>query len=89
MTAHVRAKHTEKYEEFKENRLKIIEENTVHSGEKPAAPDTTTTPITPKPEEADTPTDPEEADTTTDKPAPKEQTSGGFLGFIEQCLNSL
>lgn len=84
LTSHVRSKHTDKYEEFKENKTTFIEENKV-GAEQPASPVEPTTP-------APTPETPEPEPVKVDKPdtpAPEEQQTAGFLGFIRQCLETV
>lgn len=77
MTAHVRHKHPEKYEEFKANRATIIEKNKIVEGE-PAPEETPLPPTEPAPED---PPEPEK----TPAPAPK-QKSAGFLGSVGKAL---
>ena len=79
MTAHVRHKHPENYEEFKANRTTIIEEYAVGNETPPV----------------DTPADePEVEKVTTTKggnpePAKKEQPTAGFLGIIRSIIESV
>ena len=85
MTAHVRHKHPDKYEEFKANRAAIIEKNTIVEGElsPPAsAPEEKTTIEPPEPANP-APTEPVER---KDEPAPKEQKPASFLGSVGKAL---
>lgn len=87
MTSHVRAKHTEHYEEFKKNRLALVEKYKIIEGQ-PAADvaENATTEIV---EEVKTVTTKEPEPTKVDKPdapAPKEQQSGSFLSGVRKAL---
>jgi len=81
MTSHVRHKHPEHYEEYKKDRLSIIEKNTVGAEkpapdptpeQKPVAPAEPVTEAAPEPEKHSTPA--------------SGQTSGSFLGSIGKAL---
>lgn len=81
MTSHVRAKHTEHYEEFKKNRLALVEKYKIIEGQPaPAVAENATT--EPAPEKIDAPEPVEKKD----EPAPEEQQSASFLSGVRKAL---
>ena len=88
MTSHVRAKHTEHYEEFKNNRLALVEKYKIVEGKptpvsaETAPPDPDEPPLSAPEPATETPTEPDK----TPAPAPKEQQTGSFLGSVGKAL---
>jgi hypothetical protein len=88
MTSHVRARHTEHYEEFKKNRLALVEKYKIVEG-KPAPSIEETATHEPEDggqlitmtEEEHTPAPVEEKDEPVEK-----QQSGSFLGSVGKAL---
>lgn len=78
MTSHVRARHTEQYEEFKNNRLALVEKYKIVEGQR--TPNPTPEPV-PEPDPVPNP-DPD----PTPEPDPKDQQSGSFLGSVGKAL---
>ena len=76
LTSHVRSKHSDKYQEFQDNKAALIEKHRVVEG-KPVSV-----------EEVETVTTPEPGPTRVDKPdAPApEQKSGSFLASVGKAL---
>ena len=86
MTSHVRARHTDHYKEFQENRAALVEKYKIVEGKPAPVVAESATPETV--EEVETVTTPEPEPERVDKPdAPApEQKSGSFLGSIGKAL---
>ena len=84
MTSHVRARHTEHYEEFKKNRLALVEKYKIVEGQPAPAP-------APEPVVETAPAEPvvetPAAEPEEKKPEPVEkQQTGSFLGSFRKAL---
>ena len=84
MTSHVRARHTEHYEEFKKNRLALVEKYKIVEG-KPAPTPSPETVVETHPAEPVVDTPAAEPKEKNPKPVEKQQ-SGSFLGSVGKAL---